>query len=185
MVRNSSVIKLVPFHALNKIILITITALSFSLAAFADCTHQTPPFDSSREEVVALITNWFGAPDKVTTGHIRWVLPGTTEQSSFFTVLFENEKVLGTSIFTSLVGSSTAAADLVKLADAWEESLKEEGFVFVKNGKTSLKEITSIYKEYECQADRRIRTRISLTKTTTSNVIAADVYTYRNSKGVK
>jgi hypothetical protein len=180
MVRNSAVVKLIPFSCLSKVALVLIVLLSCAIVAYADCSNQYPGFNSSREDAVTQVTAWFGPPDKVSADHIRWPIPETTNGSSFFAILFKDNKIIGTSIFTALQGSSVAAESLLKLADDWDGSLKEEGFVFVKEGKKDDTGIKSAYKEYECKVDRRVCVRISLTKSTTSNIIATDLYTYWN-----
>lgn len=165
---------------MNKILTVLFCLLLSVSSAFADCAHQYPGFDSSREEIVTQVTAWFGPPDVVTAEHIRWPIPETTHKSSFFAVLFKDGKMLGTSIFTALQGSAASAEALLKLTDDWDKSLREEGFVFIKEGKKDDKDIKSVYKEYECPSDRRVCVRVSLTKSTTSNIIATDLYTYWN-----
>jgi len=178
MVRNASVVKLIPFSCLNKAVLVLIVLLSCIISAYAGCENQYPGFDSTREDAVTQVTAWFGPPDVVTAEHIRWPIPETPNGSSFFAILFKENKVIGTSIFTALQGSSIAAESLLKLAGDWDGSLKEEGFVFVKEGKKDDTGIKAAYKEYECKVDRRVRVRVSLTKSTNSNIIATDLFTY-------
>jgi hypothetical protein len=163
---------------MKKLLAIFFCLFLFASSVCADCSNLTPPFGATPAEVAEIVTKWFGPPEKVTSEFIRWDIPAV-ERSSFVAVFVER-KLSGILIFTAAPSSPEMAEGYLKLTNGWEKNLTEEGFTFAKEGKNDSHGIKSVYKEYECRKDKRVRVRMSLGKDTASKLISAELYTYWN-----
>jgi hypothetical protein len=162
---------------MKKLITVLFCLLVAASSALADCRNQVPAFDSSPDQATTQLTQWFGPPDKITKDLIRWPIPGI--ERSKFTAFFTDKKLSGTLIFTAAKRSAEAAETFLKLMEDWTTSIEKEGFMFVKTGKDDSHGLKSVYKEYACNTDRRIKVRLSLSKDTTSEIISAELFTYK------
>jgi hypothetical protein len=162
---------------MKKLLTVFFCLFVFASLASAQCGINNPKFGDSKEKAIPFFTQELGVPNQVSKDSIMWV-QNTATGVMTTVAMFYKDKFKGIHILAAMDATKDNALVAIDLFKKMEELAKEEGFVFVKNGKDKSGTIDMMYSEYECKDDRRIKNIVTLGKDMSKLVFSVDTLTY-------